>query len=95
MLGMLISVGGEALNPIVVGVVAATAVERAVGLNVEVVGGATVPAFAAVGRGGGFCRSAYPMPNTAIPPTRRMIASVAAALRGDHTFDKVRTTAEC
>ena len=95
MLGTLISTGGDAGNPIVVGVVVlGVAVARAVGVVVDA-GGVMLPAFAAVGRGGGFCRSAYPNPNTATPATKRRIASVAAALRGDHTFDKVLTTEGC
>ena len=96
MLGALISTGGDAGNPIVVGVVVlGVAVARAMGFVVVDAGRVMRPAVAAVGRGGGFCRSAYPSPNTATPTTRRMIASVAAALRGDHTFDKVLTTEGC
>ena len=54
-------------------------------------GEATPTGLAAVGRGGGVCRSAYPMPSAVTPPTTRTIASVVAALRGDHTFEELLT----
>jgi hypothetical protein len=91
MVGTLISIGGEALKPGVVVVVRGGTKLGRTARRVVGIGAAMRPALAAVGRGGGVWRSAYPTPSATIPPTTWMIARVVAALRGDHTLEELFT----